>query len=131
MNRNDERYQAACALLADALGREAKYVDELAWIGISGQAQAGVIGLGIPLKGMTEDERLDYFINRATEMAGIASRLADVFGGPVSLAGLSISVALRGEFAPIEQYGISLNAREHRSLQSRWDAIIKQSGMLA
>lgn len=72
MNRNDERFLEACAALAAAKGMTAKRVAEAAWIGITGQAQAAVIGLGIPLKGMTESERLDYFITRANELAGVA-----------------------------------------------------------
>jgi hypothetical protein len=72
MNLNDERFREACMALAGARGISADRVAELAWIGITGQAQAGVMSLGIPLVGMTEDERLEHFITRAHELAGAA-----------------------------------------------------------
>ena len=65
---DDPRFEVACQHLAGRTGLPAKRVAEAAWIGITGQAQAGVIGLGVPLVGMTQPERLEYFIERA--MAG-------------------------------------------------------------
>jgi hypothetical protein len=65
MNLQDERFIEACNLLSDFHGIPVKRVTEMAWIGIIGQAQAGVFALGIPLCGMTEDERLDYFVAQA------------------------------------------------------------------
>ena len=80
---------------ADAVGMSASSYDEL----------AAKIGGSLKQAGYSSDE----MAAKTNDLIGAGADLSSVFGGDAASAAEAMGAALRGEFDPLEQYGVFLN----------------------
>lgn len=71
---------------------------------------------------------MDELGGKTNDLMGLSADLAATFGGPVTQASNAMASALRGEFEPLRQYGVSLNAAaiEARALADSGKANAKE-----
>jgi len=97
-------------------GKSSKIIDKWAKdsarsMGLSERAfRQATTQIGAQLKGMGFD--LDEAADKSVELTRLGADLAATFGGTTTEAVTALSAALRGEFDPLEKYGISLRASD-------------------
>lgn len=80
---------------------------------------------------------MDQLAGKTNDLITVSADLAATFGGPVTQASNAMASALRGEFEPLRQYGVSLNQADINtkalamSGKSSVDQLTKQEKALA